>query len=170
MLRKGVADIRLHLRLCNEINVAFQRQTIKKKISACNTHHFAYLLRIVRAATANPNGAPMARKIKRDDNSRIIPGELRALFDSASEQAAKAAEFTAEHGNILRNGLERFGVDRTAFTLARKLYKMEESRREGTLRDLIKLCSLLGFFDQRSAFEDVYAALMEQIGAPKAAN
>ena len=110
----------------------------------------------------------MAKKIKRDDNSRIDPGELRALFESASEQAAKAAEFTAEHGNILRNGLERFGVDRTAFTLARKLYKMEESRREGTLRDLLKLCGILGFFDQRSAFEDVYQQLAELIGKTKA--
>lgn len=111
----------------------------------------------------------MAKTIKRDGNSRMDAGELRALLDSASEQAAKAAEFTAEHGNILRNGLERFGVDRTAFTLARKLYKMEESRREGTLRDFIRLCGLLGFFDQRSAFEDVYQALVEKLGGSRQA-
>jgi hypothetical protein len=118
---------------------------------------------------ASQTETPMAKTIKRDGNSRMDAGELRALLDSASEQAAKAAEFTAEHGNILRNGLERFGVDRTAFTLARKLYKMEESRREGTLRDFIRLCGLLGFFDQRSAFEDVYQALVEKLGGSRQA-
>jgi hypothetical protein len=111
----------------------------------------------------------MAKKITRDDNTRIDPGELRALFDSANAQAAKAAEFNAEHGNIIRSGLERFGVDRTAFAIARKLDRMEESRREGTLRDLLRVCGTLGHFDQRSAFDDTFELLAGMIGNPKTA-
>lgn len=106
----------------------------------------------------------MAKKITRDDNAQIDAGELQSLLDSALEQASKASEYTAEHGNIIRLALDRFGIDRTAFSMARRLYKQEESRREATLRDFIKVCGLLGFFDQRAAFDDVFDALAERLG------
>lgn len=108
----------------------------------------------------------MAKKIKPDDN-QIGEEALKKLLDTALASAAKAKESNAEVSEIVRNALDTYGLDRTAFATTRRLHKMADDRRQATIRDFLKLAITMGWFSQKDAFDDVGDLLANALGYTK---
>lgn len=96
---------------------------------------------------------------------KTIPkAELRSLVREATSAKEAAAEASGEHGAIVKNACERFGIEKNAFSWVRRLNDMEGPKRMAVIRQLLDFSSKLGFFDQIDAFDDVIPVL-EQITA-----
>lgn len=84
----------------------------------------------------------------------LTPEKFRAFVAEANRQRENAAEYVGMHGQVVRNGIDRFGLDRNALTVARRLQKLQE-KGPSTLTAILKYADFLGLFDQVDAFDDV---------------
>jgi len=111
----------------------------------------------------------MAKKITKDDNQNLDAAELKDALNKALAEGSKAKEHNAEVSTIVRGALEKFGIDRTAFAMTRRIHKMGDDARQATLRDMLNLFVVAGFFDQRDAFDDPLEKLVAKLQEGKAA-
>jgi hypothetical protein len=105
----------------------------------------------------------MAKKLPKEDPQELTAAELKKILDQAVEEASKASEHTSEHGNIIRQLIDRFDLDRTAVTFTRRVHRQGTERQLATVRSTIKLWLLAGFFDQVDAFEDIAELLHDKL-------
>jgi hypothetical protein len=100
----------------------------------------------------------MARKLKPADAANhegISAEDLKKLLDEASRQKALASEYQGHHGAVIKNGVERYGLEKNALTFVRRLRDMEEGKRQGVLRAVLDYSNKMGYFDQIDAFDDI---------------
>lgn len=107
----------------------------------------------------------MARKAKSDvaTKSKYSPEEFTKFVGEADRQKELAADYQAGHGNVVRNGVERLGLDKQALGFARRLHKTEAQKAQATFRAAIRYAIDLGVLSQLDAFDDTEALLEEAL-------
>ncbi|QDC00370.1 hypothetical protein [Mesorhizobium sp. 8] len=96
--------------------------------------------------------------------SEISAEDLKRVVKEYGKQVANAAEYQGLAGQAIKTAIERHNLDRKAFRFTLGLSKMEEQKRQATLRGLLEYCHKMGFFDQTDAFDDIVDR-METIAA-----
>lgn len=120
-------------------------------------------------------GTTMAKKLTTHEevsSDQITPAELRRVVDEANRQKNHAADYTAAQNQVIKGAIERYGLDRAAFSLARRLDKMEPAKRQGQIRALVSYLHMLGHFREVDMFDDlvgVMEAILEEARALKPA-
>lgn len=101
----------------------------------------------------------MAKRMKKADaqptSGEISADELKRVIKEYGKQVANAAEYQGLAGQAIKTAIERHSLDRKAFRFVLGMSKMEEQKRQATLRQVIELTFKAGFFDQTDAFDDV---------------
>jgi hypothetical protein len=105
----------------------------------------------------------MARKIKETAKTAAkgsVPAEeLKRIVKEHQRQTATAQEYNGRAGQAIKTFIDNFSVDRKAFRFVLGLSKMEETKRQATLRQVIDLAHKLEMFDAVDAFDDVVATM-----------
>lgn len=105
----------------------------------------------------------MARRAKKADvtssKSSITSDELRRVVNQFMSETAEASEHNGAAGSIVKNALDRHGMDRKAFRFILGLAKMETTKRQATLRGVIELADKMGYFDDVDMFDDVISTM-----------
>lgn len=105
----------------------------------------------------------MAKRAKASEaeveSGGISGDDLKRVIEEASRQKALSAEYAGNHGSVVKNACERYGLEKTAFTFARRLRDMEDGKRQGVIRALLDYGEKLGFFDQIDVFDDTVGTL-----------
>lgn len=112
----------------------------------------------------------MARKLtsktakaeKKD--GEISADDMKREIANVNRQKANAAEYAGHAGQAAKNAIERYGLDRTAFTFVTRLSRMEETKRDAAIRSTVVYASKAGMFDQLDAFSN-FADVLEEIAA-----
>jgi hypothetical protein len=81
--------------------------------------------------------------------------DFMKLVGEANRQGEISAEYASNASTIVRNGIERLGLDKKAFGFARSVQKMEPVRQQATAAAVVKYLAFVGAFDQADAFSDV---------------
>lgn len=101
----------------------------------------------------------MAKRAKKTDvtssKSSITPEELKRVVGNFMSETAEASERNGAAGSIVKNALDRYGLDRKAFRFVLGLAKMETTKRQATIRSLIELSDKMGYFEDVDMFDDV---------------
>jgi hypothetical protein len=98
----------------------------------------------------------MAKQVKdKTEPTGISAEDLKRVIGEAIQQKQSASEYAGMHGKVVANAVETYGIDKTAFTLSRRLSEMEEGRRAVVVRSCLDYWYKLGMFDQIDAFDDV---------------
>lgn len=110
----------------------------------------------------------MAKRITKaaDSADGISREDLRKGVNEIKRQKSLASEYAGNAGKSTSNLVERFGLDKTALTFARRLDEMEEGKRASALRAVLEYSYKLGHFDQLDAFDstaDVLSEILEHV-------
>lgn len=102
----------------------------------------------------------MARKLsakaeKAKPEGGIPADELKRVVKEYQRQAAHASEYSGLAGQAVKTAIDRFSIDRKALRFVLGLSKMEEVKRQATIRQTIELAHKLDFFASVDAFDDV---------------
>jgi hypothetical protein len=103
----------------------------------------------------------MVRKVKpADAKASADEGAIdRADFQRDVAELQRQDKIRGEYQSNLANGtqrvVEKYGLEKTAFTFVRRLAKMEPAKRQAVLRGVITYADLLAYFDQLDAFDDL---------------
>lgn len=84
----------------------------------------------------------------------VDASDLKRVIEEASRQKALASQYSGNHGAVIKNAVERYGLNKDALTVCRRMKDMEERKRDAFMRSLIEYAWKLGFFDQVDAFDD----------------
>lgn len=106
----------------------------------------------------------MAKKAKMDEGSAqeakgISAEDLKRTIAEISRQKKLASEYAGNSGKATATAVERYGLEKTALTFARRLSEMEDGKRQAVIRASIDYWFKLGFLDQIDAFDDLIATL-----------
>ncbi|KAB2776495.1 hypothetical protein F9L00_14260 [Brucella anthropi] len=105
----------------------------------------------------------MAKRAKKADvtssKSSISSEELRRVVNQFMSETAEASEHNGAAGSIVKNALDRHGMDRKAFRFILGLAKMETTKRQATLRGVIELADKMGYFDDVDMFDDIISTM-----------
>lgn len=91
----------------------------------------------------------------------VSPDDLRKAVAEISRQKTLASEYAGNAGKATANAVERFGLEKTALTFARRLSDVEEGKRAAIVRSSLEYWWKLGFFAQLDAFDDVANTLQQ---------
>lgn len=109
----------------------------------------------------------MARKPKTAPVKGELPTEeLQRVVKEYERQTASASEYSGRAGQAIKSLIDRYNVNPKAFRFILTLSRMEETKRQATLRGLIELAYKLGMFDAVDAFDDIVSkmeAICEEI-------
>lgn len=110
----------------------------------------------------------MAKKLskKSEDIKGISADDLKREIAEVSRQKGLASEYAGNAGKATASAIERHGLEKTAFTFARRLSDVEEGKRSAIIRSSLDYWNKLGFFDQFSLFDDIrdtLRAILEEI-------
>jgi hypothetical protein len=99
----------------------------------------------------------VAKKLsaKSTDTKGISPDDLKREIAEVSRQKGLASEYAGNAGKATASAIERHGLEKTAFTFARRLSDVEEGKRSAIIRSSLDYWYKLGFFDQFSMFDDL---------------
>lgn len=105
----------------------------------------------------------MAKKIKEAAGKTASGGvpaeELKRVVKEHQRQTAQASEYNGRAGQAIKTFVDNHSVDRRAFRFILGLAKMEEVKRQATLRQVVDLAHKLEMFDAVDAFDDVVATM-----------
>jgi len=96
-----------------------------------------------------------------DGLKRITAAQLKREVEEISRQKGLASEYAGNAGKATQSAVERFGLEKTALTFARRLHDMEEAKRSGVIRASIEYWVKLGFLDQLDMFSDTAEMLSD---------
>jgi hypothetical protein len=106
----------------------------------------------------------MAKEIKDKRNETGIPAQdLQRVIKEAVRQRQQAAEYSGLHGRVVSGAVERYGIEKNAFTAVRRASEMEETKRQSFVRSFIDYSYKMGFFDQLDLLDDTVATLRKII-------
>jgi len=110
-----------------------------------------------------------------NESARATPKKLfTALIQDASQKRQKIQSISGELGARIKNAVEEANLNRAAFSLCRRLYDMEEDKRNDFLRSFdlyVDYCREEGLFGSEHVgdmFEDTGAAEDQQAEADAA--
>lgn len=88
-------------------------------------------------------------------SEKFTKKQIERAMQSAAKARQEAAEATGQHGQMVKEFVEKHGVERKAFTWARNLYEAAEDKRQMVIRDFLDICKELGFLDQQDMFDNL---------------
>lgn len=101
----------------------------------------------------------MARKMNKktaaQERTIVEADELKRIVKEYERQAAHASEYAGHAGNVVKQAVERYHLDRKAIRFVLGLAKMEETKRQATLRAVMEYAHKLDMFASVDAFDDV---------------
>lgn len=105
----------------------------------------------------------MAKRPKKADvtssKSSISSEELRRVVNNFMSETAEASEHNGAAGSIVKNALDRHGIDRKAFRFILGLAKAEATKRQATIRGVIELAEKMGYFEDVDMFDDIISTM-----------
>ncbi len=105
----------------------------------------------------------MAKKLKPEEasteGSGITTKELKRVVSDVLRHKEHASENAGLAGQAVKQAVERYALDRKAFTIVVGLAKGEVTKAQGTIRSLIEYSDKLGLLDQVDAFDDLIPML-----------
>ena len=111
----------------------------------------------------------MAKKLKADSPIKGVSKEdLLKAFEEVSRHKKNASEYAGYAGKATASAVERHGLDKTAFTMVRRMSEFETGKRDATIRALLDYAWKAGFFAQFAMFDDIrqtLRAILEDIEA-----
>lgn len=119
----------------------------------------------------------MAKKAKKTEAAKgSVPAEeLKRVIKEFGRQSASASEYAGHAGQVVKTAVDRYNLDRKAFRFILGLSKMEETKRQATLRGLLEYAHKLEMFAAVDAFDDVIdtmeniiSEVKESAGKPRA--
>lgn len=99
----------------------------------------------------------MAEKASKSEKKTqaLTRDRLVQIASEADRQRDLAAEYQGQHGGVIRNAVEQYGLDRKAFGFTRAVLKMEAVKQRATIAASLEYLEWLGAFDQIDAFDDL---------------
>lgn len=99
----------------------------------------------------------MAKKMKSDASASksIAAEDLKRVVKEYEHQSANASEYAGHAGQVIKNAIENHNLDRKALRFVLGLNKMEEVKRQATIRALIEYAHKLDMFAAVDAFDDI---------------
>lgn len=106
----------------------------------------------------------MAKEIKdKRSETGIAAQDLQRIIKEAVRQRQQASEYSGLHGKVVSGAVERYGIEKNAFTAVRRASEMEDTKRQAFVRSFIDYAYKLGFFDQLDLLDDTVATLRQII-------
>jgi hypothetical protein len=96
------------------------------------------------------------------DESGMSRDDFRRIMSEMTRQGQNISEMQGDLGTYVKSQIERFGLNRAALSMVRRIDRMEEAKARDTLRSLLQYAYLNGAFDQIDAFDDILS-LMRRI-------
>lgn len=87
--------------------------------------------------------------------SAVDPGEFQRLIGEINRQKGLASEYSGSAGKVTRDAIDQHGLDRKAFGFVVQLSRMDEGKRQATIRALFDYIERGGMLDQIDAFSDL---------------
>ena len=104
----------------------------------------------------------MAKNIKEEAKTDEITSEdLIRVLNEIDRQKKHASEYAGLAGKATQNAVERYGLEKNALTMTRKLKGFEDGKRQSVLRAFIKYNWLAGHFKQIDMHDDLIDLLEE---------
>lgn len=99
----------------------------------------------------------MAKRAKKTQpaNANVPAEELQRVIKEFARQSASATEYAGHAGQVVKSAVERYNLDRKAFRFILGLSKMEETKRQATLRGVLEYSHKLEMFASVDAFDDL---------------
>lgn len=102
----------------------------------------------------------MAKEIKDKRSETGIPAQdLQRVIKEAIRQKQQASEYSGLHGRVVSSAVERYGIEKNAFTAIRRASEMEDTKRQAFVRSFIDYAHKMGFFDQLDLLDDTVATM-----------
>lgn len=92
----------------------------------------------------------------------VEAADLKRVIAEAVRQKQLASEYAGNAATVTRGAVEQYGLEKTAFTFARRLSEMEDAKRDAVVVALIDYCEKLGFLDG-GLFPDELIARLQAI-------
>lgn len=107
----------------------------------------------------------MAKNIKEKASKPegVSAEDLKRAVAEITRQKKSAAEYTSNAGTVARGAIEKHGLEKTAFTIARKLSEMETAKRDAIVIASLDYFEKLGFLDGGLFNEGLIARLQSII-------
>lgn len=93
----------------------------------------------------------------------VSADDLKRTIGEITRQKENAAEYAGMAGQVTRNAIEQYGLDRVALAFVLRLEKMEDGNREGTVIALLDYCEKLGHLDPGIIPDELLARLQSII-------
>ena len=81
------------------------------------------------------------------EHTPITTEDLKRVIAEAVRQKQLAAEYNSNAATVTRGAVDQYGLEKTAFTFARRLSELEDGKRDGIVVALLDYCEKLGFLD-----------------------
>lgn len=114
----------------------------------------------------------MAKRVKHtsvpEKPKGVAPDEFQRIIAEINRQKSLASEYNGAGGKLTRDAIANHSLDRKAFGVVTSLAKVDEQKRQATVRALFEYVEKAGFLDQLDAFNDVtdmLAAIVERARA-----
>ena len=105
----------------------------------------------------------MAQSAKDDlNNVSITRDQLQTTLAAIKEKQQKASELQGQVGKMTAVAVDKYGMEKNALTIVRRLANMDESKRHSVLKGIIEYADKAGFFDGMDTMDAIFE-LMEQI-------
>lgn len=99
----------------------------------------------------------MAKKMKATKASQgsISSDELKRVVTEFQRQSANASEYAGHAGQVIKTAVDRHNLERKALRFVLGLSKMEEAKRQATIRSMMEYAHKLDMFAAVDAFDDL---------------
>lgn len=102
----------------------------------------------------------MAREVKEElEPTGIDAADLNRVLREAIRQKRLASEASGLHGKIVSNAAQQYGIERTAFSLTRRLLELEPDRRQAIMRAMLDYWHKAELFSSIDLFDEMGVTL-----------
>ena len=101
----------------------------------------------------------MADKVSDQGKPPIEAAKLVAILKDIQAKKDKASEYAGHVGKATAQACDQHGLEKNALTVVRRMYGMEEAKRQSFLNGIVEYAFKAGYFDQLDAFDSVVDTL-----------
>lgn len=120
-------------------------------------------------AAKKPAASKTAAQVKHPAK-QISENDLMRLLGRCNSLGTQAAEITGEMGNLVKQAVDGKNLDRTAFTIVRRLYKMSTQKLHSTLPALLLYIDMARLEEKLASEPQLDLSDGDETDAPKVQN
>jgi hypothetical protein len=110
----------------------------------------------------------VAKQVKKAEKAQGISKEdYQKISAEVLKQKDKAAEYASSVGGYVKGQVERYDLDKLAFQWALKLRKLEPTRRNEVVRNLMRYVHFDDLLAQADLFDEAFSIMQELIDEAK---